>query len=247
MTLEAYIFATSANYTPYWNMAASFDPSTGMTYAIVHCKDVRKMDGEVNYVELTSDFVSNIKEAAQSYLHPLLPLIAIVDRMTSTNAQDATSTLSQLRLAQNMTGQRFYIREERPELDTLALDFPLIVTTLNECSTLTTYLEKVADRHITALTRMIEFIDEITSSTAVPHTTTHLLGCSAGLKRHANFLLVSNQNALSRLKYDQHGTQTQLSVVSLEAPYQFFLAKLISTGIQLHRTTRQQTQHRSRP
>jgi hypothetical protein len=247
MTVEAYIFATSANYVPYWNMAASYDPSTGITYAIVHCKDVKRTDGELDCLGLTSGFLSNIKAAAQSYLHPLLPLIAIVDRMTSQNALDSNLTVSQLRYAEEMTGQRFYIREERPELDTLALDFPLIVATLNECSNLTTYLEKVADRHIIALTQMIELIDEITSLTAVPHTTTHLLGCSVSLRRHAKFLLVSNQNTFSRLKYDQQQAQTLLNVVSLEAPHKCYLTKTISVGIQLHRTTRQQTQCRSRP
>lgn len=211
-------------------MTASYNPATGITYALVHCKDVEREIGELP--GLASRFVRYVKEATQFYMHPILPPIAIVDLMTSQNAVDATATLRELNSLENETGQRFYIREDARQMDPLALDFSSIVTRLNGCSTLIRYLEKVADRNIIALNQMTESIDEITDSTVHVHATTHIRDSSAGLKRHAKFLLISNQNASSRLKYDQLGTQTQLNVVSL---FKFLMQGLVlSLSLQVY-------------
>jgi len=191
-------------------MVASCDPATGITYALVRCKDVQK-----ERAHLIPRFLCYMKEAAQFCIHPVIMPVVIVHLMTSQNALDATVTLSDLTSVEGETGQRFYIGELPREMDPLALDFPSIVTKLNGTSTLIRYLEKVADRHIIALQQMTELIDEITNNTGLLKATSHIRESSAELKRQVKILLVSNQNASSRLKYDQLGTQTQLNVVSL--------------------------------
>jgi hypothetical protein len=194
-------------------MAASYDPVTNTTNALVHCEYSAGYDS-------IGRFKQYIKSMA-GQMHPLMLPVMIVDMETSNALGTFANAGSSLRKIEAETGQNALITDVENETvscdDPLALDLVSLVNRLCRCSSDVRVSEKDSEVVLEYLKLIRAVIDEVTSG--VPPFSSdayeHLQSSSRYLRRQVDYLISSRKILLLRFQEVQLGAQTQLSVVRI--------------------------------
>ena len=194
-------------------MAASYDPVTKTTNALLHCEFSAGYDS-------IGRFKQYIKSMA-GQMHPLMLPVMIVDMETSNALGTFANAGSSLRKIEAETGQSALITGVGNETvsvdDPLALDLVSLVNRLCRCSSDVRVSEKDSEVVLEHLQVIRSAIDEVASG--VPPFSSdayeHLEPSSGKLRRHIDYLISSRKILLLRFQEVQLGAQTQLSVVSI--------------------------------
>jgi hypothetical protein len=209
----AYIFATRFHFLPFWSMAASYNPATKTTNALLHCEFSEGFDS-------IGRFKQYVKSMA-SQMHPIMLPVMVSDMDTSLALGTFANAGSSLRKIEAETGQNALITDRENETvsvdDPLSLDLSSLVNRLSRCSSDVRVSEKDSEVVLEHLRLIRSTIDEVTGG-APPFSSDayeHLQSSSRQLRRHVDYLINSRKILLLRFQEVQLGAQTQLSVVRL--------------------------------
>jgi hypothetical protein len=194
-------------------MAASYDPVTKTTHALLHCEYSEGFDSILRFKQY-------IKSMA-GQMHPLMLPVMIIDMGTSLALGTFANAGSSLRSIEAETGQSALItgvgNESVSVDDPLALDLVSLVHRLSKCSSDVRVSGKDSEVVLLHLQLIRSTIDEVASGVP-PFSSTayeHLQSSSIQVRRHVDYLINSRKILLLRFEEVQSGAQTQLSVVCI--------------------------------
>jgi hypothetical protein len=194
----AFLFSTFYSWLPHWNVAASYDPESRITYAYIQQIDTGPSN--MDY------FIRYLKAAENAVLHPLLLPILISDLRTSSVMLPVKELgVGLTEIESKLTGSGLTTMRVMNPLD---LDLPSISADLLTCSAKANDRARNVEFFLTVLERIGKALDTFTfnaSKQGVLHT--------AMLRQHVEYLVISNQSMILRLKHMQTVTQTSLSGV----------------------------------
>ena len=194
-------------------MAASYNPVTKTTNALLHCEYSAGFDS-------IGRFKQYIKSMA-GQMHPLMLPVMIIDMDTSLALGTFANAGSSLRKIEAETGQNALIAGVGNESvlvdDPLALDLLSLVNRLSRCSSDVRVSEKDSEVVLEHLKLIRSTVDEVVSGVPPfsPDVYEHLLSSSIQVRRHVDYLISSRKILLLRFQEVQIGAQTQLSVVRI--------------------------------
>ena len=194
-------------------MAASYDPTTKITNALLHCEYSAGFDS-----------IGRLKRYIKSMagqMHPMMLPVMIIDMDTSLALGTFANAGSTLRKIEAETGQNALISSLENDSvsvdDPLALDLSSLVNRLSRCSSDVRVSEKDSEVVLEHLHLIKRDIDEAASG--VPPFSAkayeHLQSSSRQLRHHIDYLISSRKILLLRFQEVQLGAQTQLSVVCI--------------------------------
>jgi len=191
------------HHSPFWSLAAFWDPSTNITYAFLHCTS----DPEEDSTPRLKHFLT---ESAPHSLHPLLLPLLIMDLETNLTLRDEEEYTRDINSIEEETKQA--PGTSATPVNSLDLDLPLTVQRLNGCSIFLSLIERES-------AAVLLHLETLRSMTSELHSSNPKLATSGKrLLMHVDFLTNSRKNLFLRLQNLQRRSQTQLDFVKFPFP-----------------------------
>lgn len=215
-TLTAYVYSTLFHHSPFWCVAASWDPETNTTYAVLHCAS----NPDEESIPRIKRFLTKMAPLA---MHPMLLPVLIMDLETNLTLRDDERWTGEINDIESETRQRPYAVEN---VDPVDLDLGSIVQRLNGCSVFLSLIERESEAVLLHLDQARTAISELQSTSPRLGESTRIL------TRHVEFLIHSRKTLFMRLQNLQRRSQTQLAFVCSRHT-DIFLMGLITHGIDI--------------
>lgn len=192
----SYIFSTMFDHLPFWYLAASWDPSTRITYAFLHSSDPK-----FESIQRLKGFLA---KCVSQVTHPMLLPVLVMDLETNLTLRDDEQWTREI---QDIEGQTKQASWESGAFDQENLDFPSTVKKLNGCSGFLSVIERESE----AVLLHLDLARRISSNLRTESVREQEVNRT--IIRHIDFLVESRKNLLLRLQNVQRRSQIQLAFI----------------------------------